>query len=114
MSQYLVLIKDLVLGTQIRAVCEQKQKIYKSARSNEAFNDSLQGLKPECAVIDLNISSADPFLAIKQAQKSKSIKRIMCFYSHVNQDLADRAAALGISEIYRRSKFFNNLEGLLN
>ena len=112
----LVLIKDLVLSTQIRTSCEAASINYSSSRTYEKFAESLEKLKPEKIIIDLNISSTDPFEAIEKAKLHLNPRDILCFYSHVNTELAQKAIEAGLfaDRILKRSIFFNSLAELSN
>lgn len=112
----LVLIKDLLLSSQIKGACEASGHEYASGRSNQKFLDHLTNLKPEKVVIDLNIDGADPFSAIDEAKKLIAPEKIICFYSHVDVDLLDKAVSAGISEdqVFRRSQFFSDIAQALN
>lgn len=107
----LCFVKDLAVGSKIRAACEGKTYRYTPARSNESFDAAL-AKSPGLVIIDLNIQGADPFSAI-QAAKSSGGARLVGFYSHIDPTPADKAAGLGMTEIYRRSKFFSNLDEIL-
>jgi hypothetical protein len=111
----LVLIKDLVLSTQIRTACEKAGHTYHSGRGNQKFEETIGSVKPEKVIIDLNIDGADPFKAIEHAKSSMPLENILCFYSHVNTELAEKAEEIGLKEaqIFRRSKFFTNLSTIL-
>ncbi len=112
----LVLVKDLVLSSQIRTACEAASIEYVSGRSNEKFLHNLQALSPEKVVIDLNVEGVDPIQAIQDAKKVLANDKIICFYSHVDIEAAEKAMYAGVdnSQIYKRSQFFSNLQEVLS
>lgn len=109
------LIKDLVLSTQVRNACEAKGYKYASGRNEERFNQALEELKPDRVIIDLNADGIDPFVAIEKAKSLIPAENILCFFSHVNGELADKALAMGLlkEQIFIRSKFFSNLGAVI-
>lgn len=111
--QVVVLIKDLMLGSQIKEACSANHYEYRSARDIDRFRSHLEGPLEKIVVVDLNASQADPFAAIGLAVSDPLVKKTVCFYSHVDRDAAEKAGAAGAKEIYPRSKFFADIPGIL-
>lgn len=98
-----LIINDLVLRQQVKSKFEGSKFFF--IRSEEDLEQALLE-SVDFIFIDLTHQKLDVFNLINKIQdKSK----IICFYPHVEKDLALKAHNLGIEKIYTRGKFFTEI-----
>lgn len=110
-SQPVVLkvMNDLMLSSRITEVAQGKGWQPRAARTLDGLTQALQGHNPKVIALDLNMQPTDPFEAIATIQREKPEARLICFFSHVDTELAGKAEEMGCQEIYARSAFVNKL-----
>lgn len=107
-----LLSRDLVFNTKIRAVTSQRAVELKVARSVEQLREFLES---SAAVLILDLHTQQPTLEeVRDLLSDLSWSgETLGYYSHVDRATAERARALGFEKAFPRSKFVAVLEQAL-
>ena len=103
---------DLLFVVKVKEASEPLNLKVISVRDPKGVADKAAGGGPVALILDLNSSKADPFLLLEEAQKC-GVNRVVCFFSHVDTELAARAEAMGVQEVLPRSAFTRDLPLIL-
>jgi len=106
-------LNDLIFGTKIRSTAESLHIAAILVRSSDELARRLDADRPSLILVDLNTTLGAPISAITAARRHPARPYIVAFVSHVDRDLADRAAAAGADEVMPRSRFTMQLPQLL-
>lgn len=110
MSNVLIFAKDLLFVAKLEEASKAQPVELVRARDMKEFVNAL-GNSPRFAVINLGMTTEDPFEAIKVAL-AKGV-RVLCYFSHVQDNLAKNARDVGATEIFPRSKFVRAFSEIL-
>jgi hypothetical protein len=113
MSKLILLHSDLMFGSKVREAAGSLGIEVKPVRTGADIESAKGGAQEACLIVDLNSTRGDPF-ALIEAAKSAGLRRTACFYSHVDQELADRAVSLGGDPVVPRSHFSKKASAILH
>ena len=108
-----VVINDLIFETKIRSTAEALGVRVTILRSTSLLVGELDRLRPSLLVVDLNTAGADAVQAVATGCTHPSKPHVIAYVSHVDEDLARRAAAAGAQQVMPRSRFNTELPRLL-
>lgn len=110
MKNVLAIVSDLMFTSKIRAAASESDSnvfVVKKSADLQAIKES--GNKIEVIVLDLEARTFDPFEVWTTASEVFPDVPAVGFYSHVNDELAARGEAAGITETMPRSQFVKRL-----
>jgi CheY-like chemotaxis protein len=114
MNKVLVVMSDLFFSGTINDTAKRLGATITVVQNEAKFHERLQD-QPVALIFDLNCTTVDPIGLIAKVKADEATKRIpvVCFYPHVQTNLAERATAAGADAVLRRSVFVDTLPGLL-
>jgi DNA-binding NtrC family response regulator len=112
MAHVLALIDDIFFQTKLFETAKQIGVEVRACATPDALDAEIAREAPSLVVIDLN-SNANPLDAVARVQASGRRIPMIGFLSHVQIDLAERARAVGCSDVMPRSKFTQNMATIL-
>lgn len=114
MTRALLISKDLMFTAKVREVAAATGSEVVTARSLEGVEKALgEAIPITLLLIDLEKSGAPlESLAERCAGVISSGGRVVSFFSHVHEEVATRAEALGLGEVMPRSRFVRLLPDL--
>lgn len=100
--------RDLIFSSKISGAARNAGRVSRGVRSIE---DLQKGLAEGAThvILDLNVEGIELSEAIRLAKTASPVPRLLSYYSHVETESARQARALGVEEIYARSKFVQML-----
>ncbi|RIL06887.1 MAG: hypothetical protein DCC75_10460 [Proteobacteria bacterium] len=110
---------DLLFSSKIGQTAKQVGRELLNVRSLEDFRKTLLTKQPDLVILDLNSKGLDAFAVLAALKEYIASNygavppRLLCFYSHVDTESADRAKREGVTELYPRSQFTKMLPELL-
>jgi len=107
----LIAVRDLVFRSKIEAAAQRVSVPVAVAPRGQSLADAVQALRPRAVVADLGEPGA--LDALRSVRESAPELRIVGFFGHVREDLAEEARALG-AEVYTRGQLAARLEELLS
>ncbi len=107
MSRTLLIVADLVSRQQVKAVLDHDSVFIKSLDQleNELINSTQ-------IVLDLTNNKMELEQILDVIKKHNKVEQTICFFPHIQSELANQAAEAGFSNILPRSKFFTSLQSL--
>jgi hypothetical protein len=108
MSRTLLIVADLVSRQQIKAVLDHESVYIKSL---EQLDTELANTSQ--VVLDLTNNKLELAQVLELIKKHNQVEQTVCFFPHIQSELAIQAEEAGFSNILPRSKFFSSLH-LLN
>lgn len=106
------LISDLFFVSRVAGTAQSLGVPMKVVRSEaDCAAETVSGAS--LAIIDLNVSGADPLAAIRACKAAGGSVQVVAFLSHVQQELAASAREAGADLVLPRSKFTVELPALL-
>ncbi len=114
-ASIVALISDLYFATKVEETAHRLGILLILASSAEIFQEAVRKNQPRVVVIDLNQNATERVANVRFARKlsSESQARIICFYSHVQTELAQSALAAGADRVIPRSFFSTHLSEIL-
>ncbi len=112
MSSVHVAVADLIFSSRIAAEARAAGVSLIWVRS-AAASDGWVADPPAVLLVDLNMATPDPLELISRAKALQAPARVVAFLSHVQRDLAARAAEAGADQVLPRSSFVTQLPALL-
>jgi CheY-like chemotaxis protein len=114
MNRILVVMSDLFFSATINDAAKKFGASITVVQNEAKFQERLQD-QPVALIFDLNCTTVDPVGLIAKAKADPATKAIpvICFYPHVQTDLAEKATAAGADTVLRRSVFVGALPELL-
>lgn len=109
MGKLLVHSGDLVLGSKIRAAADAMGLEYLPLKTDQQITELCRDENLSAVIFDLNSTKVDIFAILSKAVENGLVSKAICFYSHVDRELAEKARSLGVQNVYKRSEFFNDL-----
>lgn len=106
------LVSDLMFSSKIGEVVRESGHELKTVRKAEDL-PAIISSAPPFILVDLHHNKLDPIAAIEQVKQGAPATKVICFFSHVQVELAERAEASGADEVLPRSAFFRDLAGML-
>ena len=111
MGRVVALMDDLFFQMKLAETAKQLGVELKVATTNDALLNLLEPA-PKLVIVDLNAKS-QPVQVIQQLRTREKTLRVIGFLSHVQHELAAQAQAAGCDEVMPRSRFTQNLAGIL-
>jgi CheY-like chemotaxis protein len=113
MAQVVALVDDLFFQAKIVETAKRLGVDLRTCTTSEALATEIAKDIPHLVIVDLNARS-NPLEAAACVRLSGREIPLVAFLSHVQVDLAARAAAAGFPEVMPRSKFTQNLATILS
>lgn len=108
----ILLHTDLMFSAKVKECAQQQGLATLSFKDLDSFRSAAATCEGEAAVVlDLNSTRLRPEEVIRECGKGGI--NLVCFYSHVDQEHAEAAAASGASLILPRSAFTKRLSQIL-
>jgi DNA-binding NarL/FixJ family response regulator len=106
----LIAVRDLVFRSKIEASARRVDVTVASAPRSQPLPDAVRALGPRTVVADLG----EPGMieALRRAREVAPRLRIIAFFGHLREDLAEEARALG-AEVYTRGQLAARIDALL-
>lgn len=114
MTAFILLSSDLMFIAKVREVGLASGRELRTIRSLESLAKIVgEGTGPGTIMLDLERTPI-PLEALSEPIRDLMMRRwrVVSFYSHVHEELAARATALGLGEIMPRSRFVRALQSL--
>jgi CheY-like chemotaxis protein len=113
MNKIVVVMSDLFFSAKINDLAKKFGTSIVVVQNEAKFRDRVQD-QPVMLIFDLNCATLDAVRMIEEAKADPATKAIpvVCFYPHVQADLAEKATAAGADAVLRRSVFVDALPGL--
>lgn len=111
----LAVASDLLFSSRIREAASKAATELKLVRNEDelsSFKESNQEA-PKIVLVDLETKKIDPFSFIEKSRSLFPETTLIGFYSHVHDQHAELARAKGADHVMPRSKFFKELEHLV-
>lgn len=105
-------VSDLIFSSRISAEARALNMPVNWVRSLTACSQ-WQESPPQLLIVDLNLTSADPLEIVTLAKALPAPPKIIAFLSHLQRELAQRAAEQGADIVLPRSAFVAQLPELL-
>jgi DNA-binding NarL/FixJ family response regulator len=107
----LIAVRDLVFRSKIESSARRVDVPVAAAPRGQPLPDAVRALGPRAVVADLG----EPGMidALRLAREVSPQLRIIGFFGHVREDLADEARALG-AEVYTRGQLAARIDELLS
>ena len=114
MNKILVVMSDIFFSAKINDAAKKLGTTIAVVQNEAKFNELLQA-PPPVVILDLNCATVDPVQLILQIKANPATKSIpvIGFYSHVQVQSGERAAAAGCDVVVRRSVFTDSVPQLL-
>ncbi len=110
----LAVVTDLIFSSRIRAEARALGRNVHLINKLDSLSAAMAASPPpKLLLVDLNCPSPDPLAIIKSAAAGPPDCTIVCFYSHVQDDLAKNAVAAGADKVLPRSRFVQQLPEIL-
>jgi CheY-like chemotaxis protein len=112
MAQVVALVDDLFFQAKIAETAKQLGIDLRTCATPDAVAAEITREAPRLVVVDLN-ARGNPLETAERVRATGLEIPLIAFLSHVQLDLAARAAAAGFREVMPRSKFSQNLATIL-
>lgn len=112
MNGKILLVADILFSSKVKEAAEALAIPVTSIKSAAQVAEEAAQNPAAALILDLNATRVDPFELMAEARKA-GLKRIMCFFSHVDTELAERAHAEGAEAVIPRSQFTKDLPALI-
>lgn len=114
MKKILAVMSDLFFVATVNDIVKRFGASLTVVQNELIFRERLKD-QPLGLIFDLNCTTLDPIQLIAEAKADSATRAIpvICFYPHVQTNLAEKAAAAGADAILRRSVFVDSLPELL-
>jgi DNA-binding NarL/FixJ family response regulator len=115
MADVVALIDDLFFLAKVRETAKHVGVTLETAGTGEQLLQTAAASPAALVVVDLNArqGAIDAVEKLCAANGGGNPRRVIAFLSHVQTDLANRAATAGCREVMPRSKFTQNLAEIL-
>jgi CheY-like chemotaxis protein len=114
MADAIVLIDDLFFQAKVHETAKQTGITIETVGTGDQLLKSAAANPSALIIVDLNArQGALDAIERLAANGSCNPRRIIAFLSHVQTDLAEKARAAGCQDVMPRSKFTQNLAGIL-
>jgi CheY-like chemotaxis protein len=112
----IAVIDDLFFASKIRGTAEELEVTVGFARSVDGALDAARHNPPTLMICDLHSQKVDPMDLAKQLKADEQLRSIplLGFFSHVQVELQQQAAAAGFDRVMPRSAFSKNLAEILS
>ncbi len=103
----IVFVDDLIFRSKIKSTAQaldMEVRFTGFKNYNELLNEEIS-----VAVIDLNVKTSDIYSIIRELKLKKPNATLIGFYSHVDQDIRQKAEESGCDLVWPRSKFIDQL-----
>jgi DNA-binding NarL/FixJ family response regulator len=107
----LVAVRDLIFRSKIDAAAARTGASVAFAPRGQPLPDAVRSLSPRALVVDLGEPGV--LEALREVRDAAPDLRIVGFFGHLREDLAEEARALG-AEVYTRGQFAARLDALLS
>lgn len=104
MADVLALVDDIFFQAKLNETARQVGVVLQTVTTGEAFLAAAAAEPPQLMVVDLNARQG-ALDAVERLGASGNARPVICFLSHVQVDLAERARAAGCRQVMPRSKF---------
>lgn len=111
--QVLVLIRDLIFETKIRSTAQALGVVTAIVRSCDELAGKLEKMDHPLVLVDLSLPDEEGLRAVTICKEHPSVPRTIAFVSHVDQELAAKAATAGADTVLPRSAFARDLPEIL-
>jgi CheY-like chemotaxis protein len=114
MSRLIIaVVDDMFFASKIRAVAEAVGVEISFPRSKEALIEKARGA--QLILVDLHNQKFDPVGLANELKADEQLRTIplIGFFSHVQTELQRNAQAAGFDQVLPRSRFVQDLPGLL-
>ena len=107
----LIAVRDLVFRSKIESSARRVEVAVAAAPRGQPLPEAVRALGPRTVVADLG----EPGMieALRSARELAPEIRIIGFFGHLREDLADEARALG-AEVYTRGQLAARIDDLLS
>jgi AmiR/NasT family two-component response regulator len=112
MAEALAFVDDIFFQAKIRETAKLVGVDVHFCTTPDALFAEMDREKPNLVVIDLNARNS-PLDAIARARSASAEMPMVCFLSHVQVELAEKARVAGCDNVMPRSKFTHNLATIL-
>lgn len=112
MAQVVALVDDLFFQAKLLETAKHVGVELRTYATSDALMTEVAKEKPKLVVVDLN-ARQDPIGAIERLSANGETIPTLCFLSHVQTGLAQRARQAGCHDVMPRSKFSQELATIL-
>lgn len=112
LGQALALVDDLFFIAKMQETARQIGVELKTVNTSVALLQAAAEADVTLIILDLN-ARGGPMQALEELTASGNKKPTVAFLSHVQTELAERAKALGATQVMPRSAFTQNLAAIL-
>ncbi len=109
MSRTLLIVSDLISRQQVKSVLDHESVYIKEIGQLESELPSATQI-----VLDLTNNKLELSQVLAVIKKHNQTEQTVCFFPHIQSELAIQAEEAGFSNVLPRSKFFSSLPQLLN
>jgi len=104
---------DLIFSSRISAAAAACGVDCRAASSPDAVATTLDDLAVGLVLVDMTINRQVAAEAVRRAAAHPSTPTVIAYYPHVQADLRDAAVRAGADQVLPRSRFVEQLPGLL-
>jgi len=108
----LAVVSDLIFATRIRSTAESLGAACLVVATNDGIATALSRADIDLVIVDMHVSSMSPTEAIRLVKQLRTGARVVAYFSHVQTDLMRAAQEAGADDVWPRSKFVQELQGL--
>lgn len=103
----------MIFAAKIRATAQAVGRPLRAVTTLAQLQNILDHQPPASVLIDLGIDGSAPIEAVAMSKTHNASPRVVAFCSHVMKDRMASAAESGADDVWPRSQFVTELEGLL-
>lgn len=114
MALGILVSSDLMFISKVKEVASAAQGQVKVARSLAALEQAVaDSSEPGALMIDLEKNTIEQEALVEVTRRLSPLGwRVVSFFSHVHEEVGDKAAKLGLGEVMPRSRFVKVLPSL--